>query len=234
MQVQISKGAKIALLFGATGRVGSQCLKMLLSSPIYKKVIVFNRRVSGVQHEKLEELIIDFDVIENYKKQIKGDDLFCCIGTSVKKAGSKEAFRLVDYNYVVKIAMIASANKVKQFLLISSQGADEYAITFYNEVKGEAEKAVKNMEFWGTHVFQPFILLGNKKEFSFFETITTNLGRSLNHIVGDWLGEFQPVEANILAMAMIQAAQGLDGGLNVYPAHHLQDIAEQREIKRIE
>ena len=130
MSVQLFKDDKTALLFGASGLVGGYCLQILLVSPIYKKVKIFTRRKLDFDNEKLEQHVIDFNKLEDYRDLVKGDDVFCCLGTTMKKAGGKEAFRKVDFTYSFQIAKIAASQSVNQFLLVSSVGADVDSVFF--------------------------------------------------------------------------------------------------------
>ena len=130
---------KTALIIGGTGLIGSKLLKLLLESSDYEKVIAFSKREMQLKHPKLVVEIIDFDKPESYANLVQGDDFFCTIGTTIKKAGSKEAFRKVDYQYPKQFANIALENGIKQFLLISSLGADEKSGNFYLKTKGEIQ-----------------------------------------------------------------------------------------------
>ncbi len=122
---------KTALMIGSTGLIGSHLLELLLHSNDYEKVITFVKRDTGIKHPKLTQHIIDFDKPETYKDSIIGDDFFCTIGTTIKKAGSKAAFRKVDFEYPQQFASFATENKVKQFLIVSSLGADLNSGNFY-------------------------------------------------------------------------------------------------------
>ena len=139
MEVQLVKDDKTALLFGASGLVGGYCLNFLLASSAYNKVKIFVRKELELENEKLEQHIIDFDKLDDYRNLFKGDDVFCCLGTTIKKAGNKKAFRKVDYDYGYQIAKIAEEKGVNQFLLVSSVGADEDSIFFYSQVKGQTD-----------------------------------------------------------------------------------------------
>jgi uncharacterized protein YbjT (DUF2867 family) len=233
MEVQLVKDDKTALLFGATGLIGGYCLNFLLASPAYNKVKVFTRKELDFDNEKLEQHKIDFDKLENYKDLIKGDDVFCCLGTTMRKAGNKEAFRKVDYDYGFQIAKIAEKQGVNQFLLVSSVGADADSVFFYNQVKGELEDAVKKMDFWSTHIFQPSVLLGKRNENRWGEQLAGRLAKGFDFLTGGLLTKYSPVEAEVVAKAMVVAAQGLDSGLQIYPSHILQKIAKNEERLRL-
>ena len=130
---------KTALIIGGTGLVGSQLLNILLNSSDYEKVISFVKRDSGLKHPKLIQHIIDFDQPETYRELVKGDDFFCTIGTTIKKAGTQEAFRKVDFGYPQQFAKVASPNNVKQFLIVSSLGANSsssnLSYSFHNTLR---------------------------------------------------------------------------------------------------
>jgi len=233
MEVQIIKDDKTALLFGATGLVGRYCLDYLLASPAYKKVKVFVRKELDFENEKLEQHKIDFDQLENYQDLIKGDDLFCCLGTTMKKAGSKASFRKVDYEYGFQIAKIAEKHGVNQFLLVSSVGADADSIFFYNQVKGELEDSVKKMKFWATHIFQPSVLLGERNENRWGEQLAGRLAKGFDFLTGGLLTKYSPVEAEVVAKAMVIAAQGFNSGISIYPSHVLQKLVKNEDSLRL-
>ena len=103
---------RTALLFGATGLVGGQCLDLLLSSPAYSRVVVFVRRSTEVRHSKLEERVVNFDDVSSFRDEVRGEDLFYCLGTTIAKAGSREGFRKIDFDLPAEIARIASENGI--------------------------------------------------------------------------------------------------------------------------
>lgn len=225
MGLEISKNNKTALIFGASGMVGRHCLDYLLLSPAYDKVVAFGRGDLGVKNQKLVYHRIDFDRLEDYNHLIKGDDLYCCLGTTMRKAGSKLAFQKVDYHYVYEIAKIAAHNTVNQYLLVSAVGADKDSLFFYNQVKGKAEEAVKQLPFWSVHIFRPSVLLGERNENRWGEEVAGKLGRLIDSVTGGLLKKYKPVEGDVVAKAMVAAAQKLKGGVNYYSSEMLQDLA---------
>lgn len=233
MDIQLLKDDKTALLFGASGLVGGYCLNYLLASPVYKKVKIFGRKEMEFDNKKLEQHVIDFDDLDKYRDLIKGDDIFCCLGTTMKKAGSREVFRKVDFTYTYQFAKIAEAQGVNQFLLVSAVGADPDSIFFYNQVKGELEAAIKKMKFWATHIFQPSLLLGPRNENRWGEELAGRLAKGFDFLTGGLLTKYGPVEAEVVAKAMVIAAQGFESGLHVYPSHMLQKIANNAESLRL-
>ena len=177
--LDIHAGNKIALVAGATGLIGNEVVRQLLNHPAYSKVKVFVRRHLSFQHPKLEEIMTDFDRLEAYAHELKGNDLFLCLGTTMAKAGSRKAFIKVDLTYNLKIARMAAENKVHQILLVSSVGADPDALFFYSKVKGNLEQAIKQLPFWGIHIFQPSVLLGQREELRMGEKVAGSVGHWL-------------------------------------------------------
>ncbi len=207
--------------------VGGYCLQYLLAHEAYDKVVVFSRRPLKISHPKLEEHVIDFEKLGKYQHLFKGDDLFMCLGTTMAKAGSKAAFYAVDFTYPYQIALLAIENGVNQLLLVSSVGADPESIFFYSRVKGDLEVAVKKLPFWAIHIFQPSVLLGERNENRWGEQLAGRLARGFDYLTNGLLTKYRPVEAEVVAQAMVSAAQGLKPGTFVYPSHFLQRLADE-------
>lgn len=225
--MEISQHHKTALIFGASGLVGGQCLHQLLQHPSYRKVVSFGRRKLDMEHPQLEQHAIDFNRLEDYAPLLKGHDLFSCLGTTMAKAGSREAFYKVDYTYAYESARLAAENGVNQLLLVSAVGADPDSLFFYSRVKGELEAAVKELPFWSVHIFQPAVLLGNRQDSRLAEQLAGRLSLGLDRLTGgELLGKYRPVEAIKVARAMIHSAQRLEGGLHVYPSHQIHELAD--------
>ncbi len=222
VSMEIQKAHKTALLFGATGLVGSYCLQHLLASPLYATIKVFNRKPCGIHHDKLEEYLIDFDELSTYADWIVGNDVFCCLGTTRKKAGSKDAFSKVDYTYVLEVAKIALKQKANQFLLVSSMGADKNSFFFYSQVKGEIENAIQQLGYWSVHIFRPALLLGKRKEVRVGEKLAMYASSFMNLLTDRIAPQYSAIEAEKVAMAMLTAAQRIDNGTFIYESDKLQ------------
>ena len=136
---------KTALVVGATGLVGGNLVNVLLKAPEYEKVIVWVRKSTGIKNKKLQEKIINFELLDTYKLEDTVNHIFCCLGTTIKKAKSKEAFKKVDLEYIVSLARKAKENDVSQFLVISAMGANIKSTVFYNKVKGQMETDLSNL-----------------------------------------------------------------------------------------
>jgi uncharacterized protein YbjT (DUF2867 family) len=216
---------KTALMIGSTGLIGSHLLELLLHSNDYEKVITFVKRDTGIKHPKLTQHIVDFDKPETYKNFITGDDFFCTIGTTIKKAGSKEAFRKVDFEYPSQFASFAAQNKVKQFLIVSSLGADLNSGNFYLKTKGEIEAILRDSSFESVSVLQPSLLLGNRTEFRLGEKIGAIFMKSFSFLFLGKLKKYKPIESNAVAKVLLKVAQRNDKGFKKYESDTIQLIA---------
>ena len=214
---------KTALLIGSTGLIGKELLSNLLQSSHYEKVIIFVRKKSELSHPKLEQILVNFDKIEDVKHLIKGDDFFCTIGTTIKIAGSKEAFRKVDFEYSKQFALFAQENKVSQFLVISSLGANEKSTNFYLKTKGELQSFLKSSGFKSVSILQPSLLLGNREEFRLGEKIGSLFSKLFSFIFIGSLKKYKPIEAKTVSDAMIKTALQNNSGFRIYLSDELEE-----------
>jgi uncharacterized protein YbjT (DUF2867 family) len=151
---------KIVLLAGATGLVGHQALDALLDAPDITRVFAITRRPLGREHPRLANRTVQFDAIETQLKGITCHVAVCCLGTTRREAGSEEAFRRVDVDYVLAFARTAKAAQAQRFIVVSSAGADPSSKNFYLRTKGEMEEAVATVGFASLDILQPGVLLG--------------------------------------------------------------------------
>lgn len=194
---------RTALVFGATGLVGGYLLEELAKLDIYSKVVVFSRREPSVKNNKFELVINNLKNIEDISTRITGLDLFCCLGTTIKKAGSKEAFKKVDLHLPSKIAEIASRNQVQNFAVISSIGAKTDTRNFYLQVKGLMEQAVMKNSFEHIIIVRPSLLMGDRKEFRFGESVAKITMPLFNLFLRGRLRKFRSIHGRKVAKAMI-------------------------------
>lgn len=206
---------KTALIAGATGLVGSYLLRMLLQSDRYSKVIAVVRKPIEIQDPKLEQKIIDFDKLAVTPGLI-ADDVFCCLGTTLKKAGSKEKFYQVDYTYVVELAKATSRQFATQFLVVSSMGANKNSSFFYNRVKGEMEEAITKLSFTAVHIFRPSLLTGNRQETRMGEKVGEIVMGGLKFAMLGPLKKYRAIPARTVAKAMLQMAIDNGGGVRIH------------------
>lgn len=211
-----------ALIAGASGLVGGRLLELLLASPDYERVATLGRRPLPLSHPKLEQKTVDFAALD--AAAIRGDELFCCLGTTIKKAGGREAFRRVDFDAVLALATLAAQNGVHHFFLVSSMGADEHSAAFYSRVKGEIEKAVTTLPFEGVHIFRPSLLLGARSESRPAEALAQALSPLLSPLCVGPLRPYRPIEAETVARAMLAAARVARPGLEILPSDRIAGL----------
>jgi uncharacterized protein YbjT (DUF2867 family) len=191
---------KTALLLGATGLTGSFLLQELLQNNNYSTIHVYVRTKLNIQHEKLQQHIINFDELET---AVQATDVFCCLGTTIKKAGSKKAFEKVDYQYPLKIATLQYKAGSKNFFIISAMGANATSIFFYNRTKGKIEEALKKVGFNTLGIFRPSLIAGNRKEKRLAESLFNKLMKYINPLLPK---NIQSVTASAIAKCMIYYA----------------------------
>jgi uncharacterized protein YbjT (DUF2867 family) len=189
-----------ALLVGATGLIGSSLLQRLLDVSAYRTVTVWARRPLALHGRGLRTEIFDFEDMGSRK--VEAQDVFCCIGTTMKHARTREVFRRVDHDYPVALAKVAARSGAKRLLVVSALGADPRSRVFYNRVKGEMEAAARAAGVPTTIFFRPTLLRGQRDEFRLGERI----GLAVGDLLGPILGKYRPVDADVVATAMIKAA----------------------------
>ena len=201
---------KTAIIIGATGLVGSTLVKQILENPDYSKVVLLLRKPLNISHSKLIQEVIDFEKLDASK--IVGDDLFCAMGTTLAKAGSKEAQYKIDCTYPYEVGKIAKANGVKQYILVSSVGANFNSSNFYLRTKGDLEKKIELLDFQSFVSIRPSMLLGDREESRLGEKIGTVLSNILSPLLFGSLRKYHGVEASDVAKAMQRFAnRGLSG-----------------------
>jgi uncharacterized protein YbjT (DUF2867 family) len=194
---------KKALIIGATGLVGSNCLKQLLDDTRYAEVVAFTRKKLDMNNPKLTNILVDFDKRETWAEYCRVDDVFSVMGTTIAVAGSKENFYKVDFTYPFEIAKTAKAMGAKQHILVSSLGADSKSSIFYSKVKGEIEEAVASIGFDTSVILQPSMLLGDRKENRPAEKVGQMLFKKLGFLFAGPLSKYQGIKAETVAAAMI-------------------------------
>ena len=191
---------------------GKHLLEFLLADARYASIHALVRKAALPTHPKLSEHVIDF---ESLGKLPKTDDAFCCLGTTIRQAGSQAAFRKIDFDYVWNFATAAKAAGAKRFLVVSALGANAKSAVFYNRVKGETENALKAMNFESLHIFRPSFLLGERAEARVGERLGIKVFSALAPLMIGPARKVRPVEAKAVARGMVLAANGDALGVTV-------------------
>lgn len=204
-----------AIVIGATGLIGKELVRQLLDNSGFDEVVVLVRKSMRISHSKLKEHIVNFDEPHSYRELLRGDVLFCALGTTIKKAGSQDAFRRIDYQFVADFASVAAGNGVKQFCVVSSVGAKTGTSNFYLRTKGEMEAAVSKSGFETVHIFRPSLLLGDRGESRTGEKVAEFLFNLFGFLLFGRLKRYKPVEGSYVAKAMIDATLSGKNGINI-------------------
>lgn len=201
-----------ALIVGATGLVGNELLHILLHSDTYEHIKVLVRNPLSIKHDKLTQVVVNFDELNKYEVEFNVHDVFCCLGTTIKKAGSQAAFKKVDFEYPILAAKLAKNQGAQQFVIVSAIGANAQSNIFYSRVKGEVEEALKQIQFASLHIFRPSLLLGSRKEFRFGEKAAAIIIPIFSPLLAGKLNKYKPIQAKQVAQAMVQNAIKIRSG----------------------
>jgi uncharacterized protein YbjT (DUF2867 family) len=206
-----------AVLAGATGLVGGECLRQLLASPRYERVVVVTRRKldPGLRHDKLRELVVDFARLGDVRSRLRGDHFFCALGTTIRKAGSQQRFREVDCEYPLRLAQFTLGNGARHCSVVSALGASRSAPFFYSRVKGEMEEGMRRMGWPSLAILRPSVIAGERAESRPLERLS---GHLLRFAPATW----RPVAASDIAATMIATALREPAGVTVIES---RDIA---------
>jgi uncharacterized protein YbjT (DUF2867 family) len=211
------------LVAGATGLVGGEILAGLVADEGVAEVRVLVRRPldRGALTPKVRELVADFDALDANPDWFRVDQVLCALGTTIRKAGSRDAFRRVDFDYPFAVARLAHAQGARHFLLVSSAGADARSRVFYSRVKGELEDAVRAVGFTALTIARPSVLIGPREERRAGELV-------LKRLAPLFPGAWKPVHAKQVASALVRAARDGTPGVAI-----LDNAALRREHGRV-
>lgn len=208
---------KKALVFGASGFIGSLLLEELFNNNLYDTVTVVVRKPLTITHVKLKTVIADYNTLTNVKQQLVGDDVFIALGTTRKNTPDEKLYYQVDHDYPVLAATLAKQNGTKQVCLVSAVGPSLESKIFYIRTKAEAERDVTAIGFDHTHIFRPSMLMGNRtNEHRPMEKFFIGLFTIVNPLLVGSLKKFRGVQGRDVARAMIAAANTQSLKVNVY------------------
>jgi uncharacterized protein YbjT (DUF2867 family) len=217
---------KTAIVIGASGLVGSEMVKQLLLDEEYSHVKLFLRKEISFSNSKLQQNIIDFNNLDASSDLIKGDVVFCCMGTTIKVAGSQDAFVKVDYTYVLNFAQLAKRNGIEKFIAVSSLGADKNSSNFYLKVKGDVETDLARLKFKNLVIVRPSILLGDRKEFRLGELIGKKIMKGLAFLFVGKLKKYKAIEASVVAKAMLVLSKNELSDVAIFENVRLLDLGK--------
>ena len=203
-----SDSEKTAVVFGATGLVGKELTGQLCSGSDYEKVVtVVRSKLSNTDQKVKQVKIDDFSKLMDLKDKLKAGAFFCCIGTTIKTAGSKEAFTKVDLDIPKRIAQLAEALSIPSLVVISSIGADAASSNFYLRTKGEMEKSVREIYSGKLRIVRPSLLMGNRDEFRFGEKASVGFMKAFGWMFAGPLRKYRGIYARDVARVMIKISR---------------------------
>ena len=197
---------KTALLFGASGLVGSHLLNQLIKDTNYSKIKLFVRSVTEIIDPKVEIIKTDFNNLQNHKEDVKGDDCFFCIGTTKQNSSDKDEYRKVELDIPKEIAKIAKLNLVNSFIFVSAIYANSNSSGDYVRFKGLVEEELKRLNFPKLALMRPSFLMGNRKEKRVGEKIGIFVFKLLSPLLLGPIKKMRPIHSETVAKAMIKAA----------------------------
>ncbi|WP_342488248.1 NAD-dependent epimerase/dehydratase family protein [Cytobacillus sp. FSL W7-1323] len=219
---------KTALIAGATGLVGQELLKLLLQDS-YEKVIAIVRTPLHMKHEKLIELVIDFDYLEEYAEHFCVDHVYCCLGTTIKKAKTKEKMIKVDVDYPYTMAKLAKSHEVEHFVIISSINANARSKLFYPRIKGLLEDKLKTLSLPALSIVRPSLLMGERLEKRRGELAGKKLYQLLSPLLNDEKKMKYAIEAKHVALAMKCITDMEKQGVCIYSSEQLMKIVQSQQ-----
>lgn len=221
-----SADGRVAVVAGATGLVGRELVRALLATPAYGQVVALARREQPRQGDRHRPVLADYDALPDLRLRFAGVDVFCALGTTIKDAGSREAFRRVDFTYVVRLAAVAANGGARSFSLVSALGANPQSRVFYNRVKGEAERAVAASGVPVVHVFRPSLLRGERDAVRLGESVAEALLKPVSLLLRGPLANARPIFGQTVAQAMVTAAlEDEASGVHVYDPQAMRRLA---------
>lgn len=218
---------KNAVVFGATGLIGKEIVKALLSDDLYERVTAVVRSPLVLPDKKLSQVrLTDFSKLPELKGKLKSGSWFCCLGTTIKTAGSQEAFVKVDLEMPKAIAVLAEAAAAESLVVISSIGANASSSNFYLRTKGEMEKAVREIYSGNLKFVRPSLLMGDRGEFRLAESVSAVFMKAIGWLMIGPLRKYRGIKAGDLSRAMIIISNSPADKM-IYESDELQEVSRE-------
>jgi uncharacterized protein YbjT (DUF2867 family) len=224
---------KVVLLAGASGFVGNLALEVLLDAPDVSRVFAITRRPLGREHPRLANRIVQFDRIESQLKGLTCQVALCALGTTIRHAGSQEAFREVDIEAVMAFARTAKAAQAQRFVVVSSAGADPASKNFYLKTKGELEQALSGLGFASLDILQPSLLLGWRGELRPLELAGIVFMPLINPFLTGKREPYRAIAASTVASALVGAMRTGRRGVQRYTYSGIQALARIKPVRTV-
>lgn len=218
---------RVALVVGATGLIGKALLALLIESKAHQKVVVLARRAGPPLPEKVEWRVVDFDQPSAYQDLAGIHEIYCCLGTTIKQAGSQEAFRKVDHQYPLALAQAARAAGVPKFLVVTAMGSDPGSAIFYNRVKGELERELSTLGFPNLVIARPSLLVGERDVARSGEGVANLAMGLVGPLMRGPLAKYRAIAGTTVAAALLRLANEAGPGNTIVFSDRLQALGAQ-------
>ena len=217
--------SRTAVVLGASGLVGGFCLKSLVDDTDYTRVLTFGRKeLPPLTRAKVTQRVADLGSLS--AEDFRGaQDVFSALGTTIRKAGSPEAFRRVDLELPLRAAQEALKAGAEQFVVVSSVGADPASKNFYLRIKGELEQELAKLPFRALHILRPSLLIGKRQEFRLGESIAITAAPVLDLLTLGPMRRYHSVSAESVGRAMVEAAKSGQQGVFIYEFESIKTLA---------
>lgn len=217
--------AKKAVLAGASGLIGSHLLQILLEQAYYDEVLILVRKTLPLQHHKLKQLVVDFDQLPSYLDELKGDVIFCCLGSTKKKTPDLSIYYKIDHDYPVQLAQLALQNGVEQYHLVSSIGANINGANFYTKTKGETEADITAVGLPTLHIYRPSALTGDRNEKRPLEKIVSIIMSLINPLFVGRYKKYRSIAGATVAMAIYKQSIKNATGVFVHESDKIKQLS---------
>lgn len=215
---------KKALLFGASGFIGSHLIQELLHDDAYEQVTIVVRKNLGLQHPKLRTIIGDFHSLPQLKEQLTGDEVFLTLGTTKKHTPNQEEYYQIDHDYPILAAQIAKENGAQSVFIVTAIGANPNAKLFYTRLKGKVEQDIIALNFDHTHIFEPSMITGNRAEKRVGEKFFIALFKLFSPLLIGKLNKYKGIDGKNIAKAMHRSAENQTHKVTIYQWKEMHEL----------
>lgn len=212
----------IVAIAGATGLTGSLCLQELLQNENISGVIAIGRKPTGIKHSKLKEVLLNNNKLN---ESVISNAFICCLGTTIKKAGTKEAFKEIDLELPVYLANKIKNNGCNTVAVVSAMGANPKSSIFYNNVKGQMEETMKEINLNSLSILRPSIISGPRKEKRFGEKMGLIFMKVINPLLLGSLENYKSIKASDIAKALVHCVIKQKAGSTIYLSGEIKELA---------
>lgn len=214
-----------ALIFGASGLIGSELLKLALNDPYFSSVTIIVRKRLSLSNTKLTQIISTFEELQENQDSLQGDILFSCLGSTKSKTPDQKEYYKIDHDYPVLGSKIALNNGAKYIHLVSSVGANVSSSSTYLNMKGEVEDDISKLPFQGIHFYRPSLIIGKRNESRPLERISTLIFNTINPLLMGSLKKYRSIAATDIAKAMLSQAKKEIKGIHIYQSNIIKELA---------